>query len=681
MSVKQFILMWIRRFRTMVRYRLLMLTSVPIIITLLALIALTMYWTVRYTWQSALMNVRADLAVAHHSMELLQKEQRMQLHALVESYDFQMLLRNNESELIDWAHQQAKHYDLDFVAVHPASALGEFSKSSRRLLTQGTEQTFFQTLEGYQLGKLNSDLPIRAQIPLLNEPGIITRGLVSRSLLPIFNEEGQLQWIVDGGMLLNNSTRLVDRIRDLVYASNTLPKGSIGTVTLFMDDIRVSTNVPLDSRQLNGRAIGTRVSPDVHQLVLEDGETWVNRAFVYDDWYVSAYEPLKNQEGDIIGMLYTGYLEWPMIKIYLTNIIELGFGIVAVLLISGGIVYRGSRDLFRPIERMHQVVMAVKLGLDRRIGCLDLTDGHELQILGQQFDTMLDQLHQRNETIKQASLELEDKVKDRTHSLREKTEELEQHIKLLNLARSKLVNSEKLAALGELTAGIAHEINNPTAVILGNVELLQYELGEDTERVREELDAIHEQIDRIRNITRSLLQYSRQGGVQDEITWQHLNPIVEESLTLVRTGTKKYDVVIDAHLEARCSVEVNRHQLLQVLVNLMMNGVHAMDDSGRLVVKTADWIGEQGEVLGAVVMISDHGCGISDENLKRIFDPFFTTRRSGTGLGLSVSQGIITSIGGEITVESQLGEGSTFSVFLPEKALGDKIDTLELEAI
>ena len=358
-----------------------------------------------------------------------------------------------------------------------------------------------------------------------------------------------------------------------------------------------------------------------------------------------------------------------MIKVYLTNIVELGVGITIVLLLSGFVVYRGAKDLFQPIEKIHQVAKAVQLGLERRIGDLDLSQDHELQILGKQFDSMLDQLENRNEEIKQASVELEDKVAKRTKSLHEKTEELEQHIKLLNQARSRLVSSEKLAALGELTAGIAHEINNPTAVILGNVELLQFELEDDAERVKEELEAIHEQIDRIRNITRSLLQYSRQGGVQDEVTWHHLNPLVEESLTLVRTGTKKQDIFIEKELNARCSVEVNRHQLLQVLVNLQMNGVHAMDDKGLLRVATEDWLDDNQQAIGAVVHITDHGCGIAEENLDRIFDPFYTTRRSGTGLGLSVSQGIVSQSGGEIIVESKLGVGTTFSVYLPMKAL------------
>ncbi|MFT5806147.1 MAG: two-component system NtrC family sensor kinase [Moritella dasanensis] len=669
MKMKQFILLWIKRFRTMVRYRLLVLTSVPIILTLFALFALAMYWTVTYTWQNALMNVKADRTVAYNSIALLQKEQRLQLTSLSSSYEFQHLLRTDKAKLPTWVNQQTESHNLDFVALHPASDLDTYPLVNQLSLLAGKAQTFLQVLNSGQLFALNKNLPINAQIPLLRENKLESKGLVSRNLLPIFDRNKQLLWILDGGILLNNSTSLVDRIRDLVYTPGTLPQGSIGTVTLFMDDIRVSTNVPLDSDKVNGRAIGTRVSAEVKQQVLVDGDEWVGRAFVYDNWYISAYEPLRDYDGNVIGMLYTGYLEWPLVETFLTNIAEFSIGIIAVLLLSGGLVYRGARDLFRPIEKIHNVVRVVPLGLNRRIGDLGLCKDHELAAFGQQFDSMLDQLEQRNDVIKQASVELEDKVRTRTQSLHDKTQELEQYIKLLNQTRSKLVMSEKLAALGELTAGIAHEINNPTAVILGNVELLQLELGDDSLRVSEELEAIHEQIDRIRNITRSLLQYSRQGGVQDEVTWQHLNLIVKESLTLVRSGTKSANVQIESQLEAKCCVEVNRHQLLQVLVNLQMNGVHAMDDKGMLKIKTEDWLDDKGDVIGAAVHISDHGCGISEDNLARIFNPFFTTRRSGTGLGLSVSQTIISEVGGKITVQSDLGIGSTFSIYLLEKAV------------
>jgi signal transduction histidine kinase len=459
----------------------------------------------------------------------------------------------------------------------------------------------------------------------------------------------------------------VDQIRDLIYPTKQDNLRPIGTLTIFLDNLRVSTNVPLNSDERAGRAIGTRVSNEVRDAVLNQGKEWVDKAYVYDAWYITAYQPIRDQYDNVVGMLYTGYLLWPFVKTYLTNIVEIGVATLLLLLASGVFVYRGSRDLFRPIERIHRVVKLVQLGKNQRIGAIGLDERHELAQLAKQFDNMLDLLQQRNEEIQRAAHDLEEKILDRTASLQEKTEQLEHHIQLLNQTRDKLIVHEKLAALGELTAGIAHEINNPTAVILGNTELIRFELGNDAKRVEEEIDAIMLQIDRIRNITRSLLQYSRHGGVQDEITWQHVNPIIDESITLVKTGSKKRDVEFVTDLHAQSSVEVNRHQLLQILVNLQMNAIHAMNGKGKLTIRSEDWC-EHGEVLGAIVHIEDEGCGIKPEHLKRVFDPFYTTKREGTGLGLSVSQSLLSQTGGEIRVQSEVGKGSTFSVYLPSKA-------------
>ncbi|GAM59694.1 signal transduction histidine kinase [Vibrio ishigakensis] len=232
-----------------------------------------------------------------------------------------------------------------------------------------------------------------------------------------------------------------------------------------------------------------------------------------------------------------------------------------------------------------------------------------------------------------------------------------------------MVVSEKLAALGELTAGIAHEINNPVAVILGNIELIKLELsmaGAELE-VDEEVATIIAQIDRIRNITHSLLQYSRQGGIQDEVTWQYVNPIIEESVVLVKTGDKKRGIEFITNLKARSSVEINRNQLLQVLVNLQMNAVHAMDSRGKLIIESEDWL-EHGETQGALIRVIDEGCGIAPARLARIFDPFYTTKRQGTGLGLSLSQSLLSQVGGELLAESVEGKGSTFTIVLPRVA-------------
>ncbi len=146
-----------------------------------------------------------------------------------------------------------------------------------------------------------------------------------------------------------------------------------------------------------------------------------------------------------------------------------------------------------------------------------------------------------------------------------------------------------------------------------------------------------------------------------------MNPIIDESITLVKTGTKKRDIDFVTDLQAHTSVEINRHHLLQILVNLQMNGIHAMDGKGKLTVVSEDWI-EDGELKGAAIHVTDEGCGIKPENLSRIFSPFYTTKRDGTGLGLSVSQSILSQTGGELKAESEWGKGSTFSIYLPKKA-------------
>lgn len=657
---------WRYRFKTMVRYRLMILTSAPIFLTLVALIGITIYWSIHYTWQSALIDVSERLGVAENSIELIQERQANHVKAFANSYDFVTRVANSEmseADLQQWVSDQRIEYKLDFLRFHRVDSL----VNKFRFMDLTRRESFFDVLTQQELNTLGSDLVKRAQTPILNSSEIEGRGLVSRTVIPIHNKTKDIIGFLDGGLLLNNSTALVDTIRDLIYPSKQDSLRPVGTLTVFLDDLRISTNVPLDSDDRLGRAIGTRVSDEVKRTVLINGEEWVDLAFVYDAWYITAYQPLHDQYDNVIGMLYTGYLLWPFVTTYMTNIAEISITTLFLLLISSLLVYRGSRDLFIPIEHIHRVVKMIQLGKETRIGPLGLDENHELAQLAKQFDNMLDLLKQRKNELMRAANELECKVQDRTASLKEKTEELELHIKLLNQTRDKLVVNEKLAALGELTAGIAHEINNPTAVILGNVELMQFELGDESNRVKEEIEAIHAQIDRIRNITRSLLQYSRQGGVQDEITWQHVNPIVEESITLVKTGTKKRGVEFETHLSAHTSVEVNRHQLLQILVNLQMNGIHAMKGTGRLVISTEDWM-EGDKSVGAIIHVRDEGCGIKEENLKRIFSPFYTTKRDGTGLGLSVSQSILSQSGGELKVTSEWGKGSCFSVYLPERA-------------
>ncbi|MCS6119126.1 HAMP domain-containing protein [Shewanella baltica] len=679
-----------------VRYRILILTLLPILLTLVSLVFITIYWNISYTGKQLFMKVKADLSVAENTLQQVQVRQEKQLERVVTSWtfqnDFRPLFSGKEltGEVIHRASldafllEQKKQLNLDYlrlVTVAEAAAdpdLRQILPKINGLLPYSG----LMVLPPERLSRIDPELAVTASIPIVatlraQSPTktVEERGLLSRSLLPVPDMQGKVAWYLDGGILFNRDIRIVDHIRDLVYDKGTLPERSIGTVTIFLDNIRISTNVPLHfyptGNETQGRALGSLVSEEVKEKVLTQGEQWVDRAFVFNDWFISAYAPLEDIRGQRVGMIYTGFSESPFIHNYLLNIIELGTILMLVLLVSGLLVYRGAYSLLQPIERIHHVVQAVQSGRNIRIGALGLDRDNELSTLAEQFDSMLDLLQRRNAQIQAAAEQLEMKVEERTRSLQDKTLELQRNVALLNETRQQLVTNEKLTALGELTAGIAHEINNPTAVILGNMELLRYELGDNAEVVKEEIDLVIQQVGRISTIIRSLLQYSRPGEFNAPLEMHPITPIIEEMLVLVRHSIQKQEVVLITELNASCPVQVNRPQLLQVLINLVVNAAHAMDGKGRIWVRTYDWV-QQDMPIGVKIEVEDEGSGIAPEQLGRIFDPFYTTRKDGTGLGLSLSYGIIKRIGGTIEVSSTLGKGTLFTIGLYHEAKEDQ---------
>ncbi len=292
----------------------------------------------------------------------------------------------------------------------------------------------------------------------------------------------------------------------------------------------------------------------------------------------------------------------------------------------------------------------------------DLAKDDEIGELAEQFDETLNLLTLRNEQIRHAAERLESKVDERTRELKEKNQRLEETIAQLGAARQQLVAAEKLAALGELTAGVAHEINNPIAVIQGNMDVLRQELGEDIGRVQVEVDLILEQIARIHAIVDKLLQYSRPSRYGTELQEVEPNRLIDDTLVLVEHEMAAKSLHVETDYEATNSITINAQQLQQVLVNLLVNAAHASDTGGRIAVGTRNC--EE----GVAISIGDQGVGIAAEHLPRIFDPFFTTKRvGGTGLGLSVSYGLLRRYGGDINVTSEPGRGTTFEVLVPGK--------------
>jgi PAS domain S-box-containing protein len=234
-----------------------------------------------------------------------------------------------------------------------------------------------------------------------------------------------------------------------------------------------------------------------------------------------------------------------------------------------------------------------------------------------------------------------------------------------------LLRSEKLRSVGVLAGGIAHDFNNILTSILGNVSLMQVLLGGD-DYAREHLDEIERASQRARELTRQLLTFSR-GGEPIRRPF-HLDPVIRESVTLALRGrASACQLSIPAGLWA---VHGDEGQISQVIRNLVINASQAMGDGGTIEVSVVNQTVREGEVhtLSAgdylVLAVGDHGQGIAEDDRSRIFDPYFTTKRDGRGLGLAVCHSVVVGHGGAITVDSQVGEGSVFRVYLPVAKAG-----------
>jgi two-component system NtrC family sensor kinase len=232
------------------------------------------------------------------------------------------------------------------------------------------------------------------------------------------------------------------------------------------------------------------------------------------------------------------------------------------------------------------------------------------------------------------------------------------------LLREQLAQADKLASIGELSAGIAHEINNPLGIILGYTQLLLRNDHSGSERYAD-LKTIEKHVSNCKSIVQDLLNFARSSPPKKEMT--DLHRMIEEALHFVQYqgGLAQIEVLKDFDPQIT-KLLVDEKKIKQVLINLIMNATHAIGKKGTLSITTA-MNRDAGKIL---IRIKDTGHGIEKQNLARIFDPFFTTKPTGqgTGLGLSVSYGIIKNHGGQISVESEIGKGAAFTVELPLSA-------------
>ena len=322
--------------------------------------------------------------------------------------------------------------------------------------------------------------------------------------------------------------------------------------------------------------------------------------------------------------------------------------LLLIILLGASLTFFTLRLVNRPVNELLRHTERLAQG---QLDCeLTPTSNDELGELMRAFQLMTNNLRQARNDLEEWGRTLEDKVQERSDELQR--------------MQMQLVHTEKLASLGELVAGIAHEINNPLSGILIFSSLIAKDARLDP-ALKVDIETISGEAQRCAGIVKGLLEFAR--DYKPEMIVCDINQVLIDSLRLVECQTVFQNITITRQLDSNLpEIMADQNHLKQVFINIFINAGQAMQElqQGNLLIVTTP---DDDPAGGVVIRISDSGSGVPEEQLGKLFDPFFTTKGTGgTGLGLSVSYGIVQAHGGTITAESEPGKGTTFIIRLPE---------------
>ena len=482
------------------------------------------------------------------------------------------------------------------------------------VLSGGRSRAATEVIDASLLAEIG--LAEQASIPLKDTPKANPQpfdpregraGLAQVACVPVLNADQEIIGAVLAGLLFNNDFSLVDRIQAVA---------GVDTATIFFGDLRVSTNV----REGGERAMGTRVSKAVFDTVLAQGKPFTGVAYVVNEWFITRYIPLFNHRSSVVGMLYVGARRATFIELQrtlLSRIVLVALvAIVPVALLSLPI----ARMITRPLEEMARVSRQVAQG-DTQVRVPDRGVG-EVAVLGQAFNTMLAELEE---------------------------------------TQAQLIRREKLVSMGQLAAGVAHQLNNPLGSILLFSDIVLHDLPQDVPS-REDVQMIAQEARRAKEIVTALLNFARQQKVWAQSTT--LDTMLHELVERARQQPAYERIQIVEQIAPDLpQIEADPAQLPNVFVNLMENSADAMPEGGTLTIRA--YLSRDHQSVA--VEVEDTGCGIPPEHVSQIYSPFFTTKPfgQGTGLGLSIVYGIVKMHHGAIQVKSEVGKGTTFTITLP----------------
>jgi len=468
-----------------------------------------------------------------------------------------------------------------------------------------------------------------------------TAVLVMMAAAPVRSARTPVAGALYGGVLLNRNNEIVDDAWDILFSGEQFHGQVIGAVSVFLGNVCVATTLQTPE---GVRTVGT-LSPQPRDGAERRGPAPQPYHLGTDsEGYVGSYGPLRDHTGHVVGAVHVAVLE----RVYtsMRDRVILWFfalataGFLLIIIVTDYMV----RQITRPIG---EIVAATRnLAAGRFDQEVRVDRQGETALLAESFNQMLRSLRLMKADLEQWGNTLEDKVQQRT----------EQLVAMQN----RVAQSEKLASLGMLAAGVAHEINNPLGGILSLTALALEDLPSE-DPARPNLEEVVRQSERCREIVKGLLEFSRQQEAGSDMI--DVREVLDDTLALMGKQALFFNIELKKRYDAEVPhVLADPSQLQQVFINIIMNAVQAMGERGRLTVDV------HGMDDGTVeVRVADTGCGIPLADIDRVFDPFYTTKPEGqgTGLGLSIAYGIVTKHGGTISIGSERGEGTVVTIRFP----------------
>lgn len=609
-------------------------------------------YTVRNTFlKQAYEKIRHDIQSAF----ALYQSEGEKLNSIINLIAKNIKLMNDESIIYNaiYIDNFKKEYHIDFLTIIDSSGFDVYTKKpvsrfenikynfekgqySETLSDEDIKILTRNFIDDFSIGILKTPLSYSEKRDRLNE-------ILCLTSVSSFEIKNRVYYLY-GGIILNKNFKFVDKIREIIFSGEFYNGKPVGTVTIFSGPVRIATNVILDE---NRRAIGTVIQDTVGKTVIDNNSEFIGRAFVVNSWYLGAYKPIPTKDGSK-AILYVGLSE----SVYLSIQLNLIFKFLVIAIASFIMIVIFSYILIsritKPIENLARLSENISKGDFSQRAEIEKDD--ELGRLAKAFNQMIESISQSHKMLEEYNLTLQKKVQERTEELMK--------------IKEQMIQSEKLASIGRLSAGVAHEINNPLGAILSYAHLIKEELStkSDQNQIRLFVDNIIAETNRTKNIIRSLLEFSRQHKTDYE--WVDINQLIDDTINFINLQKKPDNVEIIKEFGSDIPiVKIDVERIREAIINIIINALDAINEKGRITIKTS--VDHKKQRIN--ISISDTGTGIPPEIMGHIFEPFFTTKPvgKGTGLGLSVTYGIIKQHNGDISVDSKLGEGTTFTISLP----------------